>query len=330
MPAPRMSFRQRLRTRHFWRMILIGECTWRRLLRSVVFIYGALVVMAVFFPYRIIFQPPRPSYGADTNILFFSADDGTRLAAMYYPADAGCPTLLYLHGNAEDIGLMQPLFEALHVFGYGVCAYDYRGYGQSGGRPTEQNAYADADAAYAWLTNTPGIAPHDLIVQGRSLGGALAVHLAATHALAGVILESTFVSAHRVVARVPLLPFDRFCSLAKVPRITCPVLVVHGTADWVIRPWHGRQLYAAVRAPKQALWVEGAGHNDVIMVAGEPYFTTLRAFIEGNCHKATHRPVAAQPRVKNPANKGKLDIATEKVYTNRQFGKLDDSTNCVQ
>ncbi len=330
MPAPRMSFRQRLRTRHFWRMILIGDFTWRRLLRSLLFVYGALVVMAVFFPYRIIFQPPRPSYGADTNLLFFSAGDGTRVAALYYPADVDCPTLLYIHGNAEDIGQMQPLFEALHVFGYGVFAYDYRGYGRSGGRPTEQNSYADADAAYAYLTNVLGIAPHALLVHGRSLGGAMAVHLAATHALAGVILESTFVSAHRVMARVPLLPFDRFRSIEKVPRITCPVLVVHGTADWVIRPWHGRQLYAAVRAPKQALWVAGAGHNDLIMVAGETYFTALRAFIEWALKNATHRPFLAQPPATNPVNKGKLDITPEKVYTNRQFGKLDASTNCVQ
>jgi len=330
MPAPRMSIRQRLRTPHFWRMILIGEFTWRRLLRSVLFVYCALVVMAVFFPYRFIFQPPRPSYGADTNILFFSAGDGTRLAAMYYPADAGCPTLLYIHGNAEDLGQMQPLFEALHVFGYGVFAYDYRGYGLSGGRPTEQNAYADADAAYAWLTNAPGVTPHDVIVQGRSLGGAMAVHLAATHALAGVILESTFVSAYKVVARVPLLPFDRFRSLEKVPRITCPVLVLHGLADWVIRPWHGRQLYAAVRAPKQALWVAGAGHNDLLMVAGETYFTVLRDFIEKTCHNAAARPFGNEQPAKNPANKGKLDITLEKVYTSSQFGKLGDSTNCVQ
>ncbi len=278
-----MTISDRLRSPRFWRMILIGEFSWRRLLRSLLLIYLVLALIGWFAPYRLIFQPPRSSYHQDEHALvMFPAHDGTRLAAFHYPAETGRATIFYTHGNAEDIGLMQPLFEAFHMLGYGVFAYDYRGYGLSEGRPNERNSYADADAAFSWLTNQLGVPPSNIVVLGRSLGAAMAAHVAVTHTPAALILESAFVSAFRVVLRYPPLPFDKFRTIAVAPRIACPVLVIHGTDDWVIRPWHGRRIFNAIRAPKQAWWVEGAGHNDLLMVAGEAYFERLRRFIDGS------------------------------------------------
>lgn len=276
-----MTFRQRLRSPQFWRKILIGEFSWRRLVRSVLFVYAVLVIIAVFFPYRVIFQPPRATYRADEpGVLLFTAHDGTRLAALHLPAQPDKPTLLYFHGNAEDLGMMRPLFEAFNELGYGVFAYDYRSYGHSGGSPNEQNSYADALAAYAYLTNQLGIAPEKIVVHGRSLGGAMAVYVAVTCRPAALILESTFVSAFRVVSRIPWLPWDKFPSLRRVPEITCPTFVLHGTSDWIIRPWHGQTLYAALRVPKQAWWITGAGHNDIVLIAGQEYFLRLREFLD--------------------------------------------------
>ncbi|MCX7846648.1 MAG: alpha/beta hydrolase [bacterium] len=292
-----MSAGKAWRTARARRALLGGAYSSWRVLRSLALAYIVLAVVAIAFPYWLIFQPPRASYAAhDPGVLFFNARDGTRIAAMYFPAKEDRPTLLYVHGNAEDIGMLRPLFARIHELGYGVFAYDYRSYGLSTGRPTEANTYADAEAAFAYLTNQLGIPPTRIVVHGRSLGGAVAVHLALTCRPAAAILESTFVSAYRVLTRIPLFPGDKFCSLPRVAQITCPVFLIHGTADWIVRPWHGRTLYAAIRAPKQAWWVEGAGHNDILDVTGDDYFKRLDVFLRTTLPRGgTQAPGPAEP-----------------------------------
>ncbi len=114
---------------------------------------------------------------------------------------------------------------------------------------------------------------------GRSLGGAMALWVAAHAPVAGLVLESPFYTAYRVVTQAPLVPFDKFSNKDEIGRIRCPVLVIHGLDDWIIQPWHGRELYARAPEPKRCLWVEGAGHNDVIAVAGARYDEALREFV---------------------------------------------------
>lgn len=116
---------------------------------------------------------------------------------------------------------------------------------------------------------------------GRSLGGALAIDLAARKPLGGLIVESSFVSAYRVVTRFSIYPFDKFKSLAKIGSARCPVLVIHGTKDEVISFWHGEKLFAAANQPKQSYWVEGAGHNDLMDVAGSGYGEAMKRFVAG-------------------------------------------------
>jgi pimeloyl-ACP methyl ester carboxylesterase len=138
--------------------------------------------------------------------------------------------------------------------GFAVFAYDYRGYGLSTGRPSERRAYLDAEAAYDHLVHALGVPPEHIVLHGRSLGGAVAADLAARRPCAGLVLESTFVSAYRVLRPYAFLPFDRFRTLSKMPRVHCPVLVIHGTDDALVGAWHGRRLYDAAPGQRQAFW----------------------------------------------------------------------------
>jgi fermentation-respiration switch protein FrsA (DUF1100 family) len=159
-----------------------------------------------------------------------------------------------------------------------VFAYDYQGYGTSEGKPSERHAYADEDAAYNFLVHSMHIQPNRIIPFGRSVGGGPAADLASRRPVAGLILESAFTSAFRVITRVSVLPFDRFDNLRKIKSVHCPVLIIQGTRDSVINTSHGRELFAAANEPKQALWVQGADHNDVAFVGGARYSDSLKEF----------------------------------------------------
>ena len=188
------------------------------------------------------------------------------------------PYLPFSHGNAEDLGFDLPYLRELWNAGFNVLAYDYRGYGRSDVKPSEKGLYRDIEAAYAHLTGPLGIPPEKIIVLGRSLGSGPSVHLAATRPVGGLILESAFISAFRVVIPFPFFPFDQFPNLKRLPQVKCPLLVIHGTQDEVIATRHGRKLYESYHGPKQCFWVEGAGHNDLFPIADEAYLRALRNF----------------------------------------------------
>jgi fermentation-respiration switch protein FrsA (DUF1100 family) len=188
-------------------------------------------------------------------------------------------TVLYSHGNAEDIGLLLPMLEDIKSMGFAVFAYDYRGYGTSLGTPSEENAYRDVDAAYNHLTSNLGVPSSRIIALGRSLGGAVAVDLAHRRQLGGLVIESSFITAYRVLTRVPLFPFDKFQSISKIAEVRCPVLVIHGQQDKVIPFWHGERLFQEANEPKLSFWVARAGHNDLFEAAGKRYGQALRDFV---------------------------------------------------
>lgn len=225
-----------------------------------------------------IFLPQPTSYQDTDEILKLPVTDTEKISALYFPNPKATFTLLYIHGNAEDLGDIRPWLKQLQQSGLSVFAYDYRGYGTSDGQPSEQNAYEDAKQAYAYLTKELGVKPNRLLVQGRSLGGGSAIYLATQYPVAGVILESTFTSIFRVVVPIPILPFDKFTNLARLKQVKAPVLVMHGENDQVIPIDHGQQLFEAASGPKRSLWVAEAGHNNFPQVAGERYFQTLKEF----------------------------------------------------
>lgn len=259
--------------------LLFGEFSFKRLVRSIIFIYAFVCFYVFFFSDRMFFVPQRSSYQDSRDILKLTAADGVRISATYLPNPSATYTILYSHGNAEDLGDVLPVLTDLRNMGFAVFAYDYHGYGTSQGQPTDANAYRDIDAAYNYLTQKLGLAPQRIIVYGRSVGGGPSVDLASRKPVAGLILESTFTTAFRVRTVIPMLPFDKFANIDKMKSVRCPVLVIHGKADNVVPFYHGQQLFAGANEPKRFLWVDGAGHDDVMDVATDKYITTLRDFV---------------------------------------------------
>jgi abhydrolase domain-containing protein 17 len=251
--------------------------TLRMLLIFVFTLYAGFGLLMWLIADRVLFQPPSPNYTAQ-QAQFFTAADGTRIAYVHIIHPAARYTVLFTHGNAEDLGSNAEFFRMLGQEGLSVFSWDYRGYGASDGRANEANVYADAEAAYAHLTEKLGVPADRIIVHGRSLGGAPALHISANRPVAGLVLESPFTTAFRVLTRVPLYPFDRFRNLDRIPQVRCPSLVIHGDRDRVIPFAHGQQVYRLLPEPKRALWVEGADHNDLIYLAGDKYNTALREF----------------------------------------------------
>lgn len=187
---------------------------------------------------------------------------------------------MFSHGNAEDIGTIEPFILNLVRNGFAVLVYDYRGYGTSQGSPSEDNTREDIDAAFQYLMDIQKIPADKVILHGRSLGGGVAVDLASRVQVGGLILESTFTSASRVLTRYRVLPFDGFDNIGKLPTVNCPVLIIHGIQDGVIPFHHGKDLFAVAKEQKTSLWIQHAGHNNVINVEKERYLVAIQSFAE--------------------------------------------------
>lgn len=227
----------------------------------------------------VIFQPPECSYRPSAHLLLLATEDGHTIAAYYLPPpdDEGA-VVLYSHGNAEDIGQLRPFLQHYHLQGFGILAWDYRGYGLSDGRASEQATYADIEAVYHYLTDHEQIVPARILIHGRSVGCGPSVWLACRKPAGGLILESPFLSAYRVVTRIPLIPFDKYDNLGRIQNVHCPVLFIHGRDDRVVPFWHGETLYESANQPKTNYWVDCAGHNDLVDKAGKTYWNILQDF----------------------------------------------------
>ncbi len=258
--------------------ILFGEFSVKRMICSVIFVYVCLLAFVYLFADRMIFLGRDSGYGEGEAIVKIEARDGTQLAAIYLEEPNSEFTILYSHGNAEDIGDLRDFFELFVDKGYSVLGYDYRGYGRSEGRAAEKNVYEDVEAVYEYLVRDLNTPPEEIIALGRSVGTGVALQLACEKELGGLILESAFVTAFRVITRVPLAPFDKFRNIDKIKGVGCPVLIIHGKDDRVIPFWHGEKLFKEANEPKLKFWVDGAGHNDLFWVAGERYWEALKEF----------------------------------------------------
>lgn len=262
-----------------------GKVLGWRLLRSVLFIYGAIALYLFFFSDRMIFLPPTVSYerapAQDKTAITLTAKDGNQLAARYLHNPDSQYTLLFSHGNATDIGGVLPILLSLRDAGFSVLAYDYPGYGYSTGTPTEGNAYIAVEAAYDYLLEDLGLSPDEIIVQGQSVGGGPSTYLAANKPVAGLILESSFATAFQVVVPFRIMPFEKFPNVKRIDKIDCPLLLIHGTDDSVIPFSHSEELLAAAQQPKTLVPIVNAGHNDVLWVGEAIYLQSIQDFALG-------------------------------------------------
>jgi fermentation-respiration switch protein FrsA (DUF1100 family) len=192
--------------------------------------------------------------------------DGETLAALYAPAAGGKPTILYFHGNADDIRRYGFLAEMLGRQGYGLLAVSYRGYGGSTGSPTEAGLLTDGLAAYDWLAARGG---HPIVLLGQSLGSGVAVNTAAERDAAAIVLISAYDSVLAVArSSYPFLPVaallkDNFRSDLRIARVGQPKLFLHGDRDGIIPMRFGEALFAAAPEPKRFSIQQDRGHNDL-------------------------------------------------------------------
>jgi hypothetical protein len=241
---------------------------------------------AIFKPTRDVTETPA-SHGAAYEELWIAV--GTeRVNAWWLRGPASdSPALLYLHGNAENLGPNAPRIARFRDMGFSVLAIDYRGYGKSdGGLPSEASVYADAQAAWDLLRT---LAPErKRFIYGHSLGGAVAIELARRNSDAsGLVVESTFTSIKDAAADTPWhwlasdwLLAQRFSSIEKIGTLKLPILIIHGMADPLIPYRMSEALYAAANEPKRLLLVPGADHRDVPAVGGERYRAAWRELAE--------------------------------------------------
>lgn len=216
---------------------------------------------------------------------WFTTPEGVRLHGWLLRADSTSPALVVSHGNAGNISHRVELIRKLHRIGCTVFMYDYRGYGRSEGSPSEEGVYLDGIAAFDYLASLDGIDPNRVILFGQSLGGAVAVDVAAKRRPAALILEATFSSARDVAAEhysfLPARFFlrSKFDSESKIRTVAAPLLVLHGSVDSIIPITLGRKLFDAANPPKEFFEIQGASHNDVYLVGGERYFQKLHEFL---------------------------------------------------
>ncbi len=251
-----------------------------RLLIELAAVYALLAIGAHYLSLRMLFPRPPLKYAPGPDYLQLKAADGTGIWARHWPNPAAKHTLLYLHGNYEDLGSIADYIPGLVDAGYAVFAVDYRGYGLSGGRSTERTSYDDAVLAYDYMRTELGIPADRIVAFGYSLGGGPAVELARMRPVAGLVLQGAFVSAYRVRTGIPLYPGDKFNNLSKMAELRRPVMIIHGTADGTVPFWHGRRLYEAVTAPKAKLFAEGGPHTGLADYIGPGYAEELRRFTD--------------------------------------------------
>jgi hypothetical protein len=241
---------------------------------------------------------PKDAGLANVEEVVFKATDGTRLIAWYRPAKPGKPTLLYFQGNYGNAADRAGKIKAIGADGYGVFMLNYRRYGGSGGRPTEKRVSADAVSAYDYLRGL-GVAPHDIVLYGESLGTAVATRLCLQREAQALVLEAPFTSVVDVgLLMWPLLPLklimvDQYRTIDRIGQVKVPLFIIHGGRDNVIPLDQARRVLHAANEPKTLSLVPRAGHNDLFEQGA---WARVRAFLETlQVEPAVERPAVEKP-----------------------------------
>lgn len=249
----------------------------------------------VYFPSADIANKPE-AVGLEYEDVRIMIRDGEEIHGWYIPSqtsnDSARKVVLFCHGNAGNISHRLPTAVMFAGQKIDLLMFDYRGYGLSDGEPGEQATYEDALGAYKWLIDEKKYKPSDIILFGRSLGGAVSIDLAGKVKCGGIIVESAFTSAVEVGKKAfPILPIGlllkhRYDSIGKISTIDCPKLFVHSPQDDIIPYEMGRALFETAQQPKAFYDIFGR-HNDRGYLDDEAYIKTVRDFIlpEGSISK---------------------------------------------
>lgn len=248
---------------------------WFRVLAFLFGVYAAIVVAMMFEENSLVYHPLRFSAGdwhtseLQYEDVDFTAGDGVKLNGWWIPAEHPRAYVLFHHGNAGNVrsrvDFAQVMHDRMHV---AMFMYDYRGFGRSDGAPTETGVLDDGRSARKWLAAKAGIPEQQIVELGESLGGGVAVDLAAKDGARGLILISTFSSLPDVAGSVyPWLPVhllmrNRLDSAAKIGAYHRPLLEIQGDQDTIVPYWSAQRLFAAANPPKTFVTIEGGDHND--------------------------------------------------------------------
>lgn len=283
---------------------MANESLTSRTRKTLLIVISLLVIGAalIFFSGRFLeskltFHPVRYAVSdawmlpANAEDIWFKVDGNTRLHGWFFHArtdrQPATATVLYFHGNGGNLSGVGWIAERLATDGFDVLIFDYRGYGRSDGRMTDERAlFTDADAAYDYLLREREVHPEQLVLYGQSLGTTAAVDIASRKTCGALVLESGLTSASNMAsALLPWLPRlshplgrNRFDSLHKLARVHCPVLVTHGDQDQLIPVEQGRALFAAAHEPKKLLIVRGADHA-LARFGGDAYLDSVASFM---------------------------------------------------
>lgn len=265
------------------------------MLQIILLAYLALLALVYFKQSSLVFLPQfdrsfRAS-PADVGLAFaplkLTTADGETLDGWFVPArpqETARGLVLFFHGNAGNIGHRLDYLRMFHDLGLATLIVDYRGYGLSSGTPSEEGTYRDAEAVWRHAAHALGFPAERIVLFGESLGGGVAMQLAAQRRPGAVVLASTFTSVPDMGAELyPLLPIRwlahiRYDNLKRLPQIACPILVIHSRDDEIVPFAHGRRLFEAARGPKEFLELTG-GHNEGFVFAREAWVRHLDDFL---------------------------------------------------
>lgn len=238
----------------------------------------------IYFPTKIIEITPE-DVGLKYEDVFFKTEDGVTLNGWFIPAKKSELTLLFCHGNGGNISHRLESIKSFHNIGLNVFIFDYREYGRSNGRVSEEGTYLDALAAYNYLLSREDVNRDGIIVFGRSLGGNVAIDLATKVEVSALICEGTFTSIMDMTkdiykVRIPARFLShRYDALTRIKEVDAPKLIIHSRDDEMIGFEHGKRLFEATKEPKEFYKLRG-GHNEAFLIAGEEYPERIKSFIE--------------------------------------------------
>jgi len=248
-------------------------------------LYLLILLFVLFMQSNFIFFPgklsPDYAFAAGEEVFIHTADQET-INGLFF-GDEGKKVILYFHGNAGDLSSWQHLYEDFSGLGVNFLIIDYRGYGKSTGKITEEGLYLDGKAAYDFLVAEKKFSPEDIIIYGRSIGSGIAVETASKNKTAALILESPFNSLRKFIMQTyPFLLTQfylrfNFENDLKINNSDAPLLIIHGSRDEVIPLKYGVSLFESRILKKEFILIEGGTHNN--LSSYEAYASGLKKFI---------------------------------------------------